>query len=288
MPAGMQAFIMNTRREAFSDRKVRQALSYAFDFEWTNANLFYSQYKRTRSYFENSELASSGIPQGEELAILMPFKDKLPAEVFTTEYIPPSTTAPSSIRNNLRTAVQLLKEAGWEVKNKVLTNTKTNQPMNFEILLVVKDFERVIQPFAKNLEILGVKADVRLIDTTQYVNRVQSQDFDMIVFTIGQSNSPGNEQRNFWQSDKANQPGSRNLMGVRDPVVDNLIEQLISAPDRESLIHRTRALDRVLLWGHYVIPNWHNPNLRIAYKNTLAKPSVNPKTGVDMDAWWFK
>ncbi|MCP5206639.1 MAG: ABC transporter substrate-binding protein [Hahellaceae bacterium] len=288
MPAGMQAFIMNTRKDVFADRKVRQALAYAFDFEWTNANLFYSQYKRTSSYFENSELASQGTPKGEELAILTPFKDKLPAEVFTTEYAPPSTTAPASIRKNLRTAVQLLKEAGWEVKNKVLTNSKTNQPMTFEILLVLKDFERVIQPFAKNLEILGIKADVRLIDTTQYINRVQNHDFDMIVYTIGQSNSPGNEQRHFWQSEIADKPGSRNLMGVRDPVVDNLIEQVISSPDREALINRTRALDRVLLWGHYVIPNWHNPNLRVAYKNTLAKPAVNPKTGVELDAWWFK
>lgn len=288
MPAGMQAFIMNTRRDMFKDRKVRQALAYAFDFEWTNTNLFYSQYKRTRSYFDNSELASTGIPSGDELALLEPFRKELPDEVFSEEYNPPSTATPNSIRGNLRTAVALLKAAGWEVKDKVLTNTTTNQTMSFEMLLVTKDFERVIQPFAKNLEKLGIKADIRLIDTTQYINRIQSFDFDMIVSGFGQSISPGNEQRSFWHSTNADAPGSRNLIGIRDPVVDQLIDSVIGAPDRESLLVRTRALDRVLLWGHYVIPNWHNPALRIAYKNTLAKPAVNPKTGLDLDTWWFK
>lgn len=287
-PAGMQAFVFNTRRELFKDSRVREALSYAFDFEWTNENLFNSQYKRSQSYFENSELASRGLPSDAELKILNPLKGQIPETVFTTPFEAPSTKEPNSIRKNLRTASKLLKEAGWVVENNKLVHAKTKKPFSFEFLLYQKDFERVVQPFIKNLEKLGIEVVIRVVDTTQYINRRRDFDFDVTVGGFGQSNSPGNEQREYWHSSKANAPGSRNLAGISSPAIDTLIELVISAPDRESLITRTRALDRVLLAGHYVIPNWFNPVERIAYSHKLAHPEVTPKSGVSIDTWWFK
>jgi len=287
-PTGLQAFVLNSRRSKFSDPRVREALAYAFDFEWTNKNLFNGQYSRADSYFENSELSSSGLPSGEELTILTRFKDKLPTQVFAQEYKAPSTAKPGSLRKNLRTAIALLKDAGWEIKDQKLTHSKTNEILEFEFLLYQKDFERIAQPLIKNLEKLGIKSVIRVVDTTQYVNRLREFDYDVIVAGFGQSNSPGNEQREYWHSSKATQPGSRNLAGISDPIIDELIELVISAPDRESLIQRTRALDRVLLSGHYVIPNWFNPVDRIAYNHKLARPKVSPKSGVSIDTWWMK
>ena len=286
-PAGLQAFIINSRRELFKDTKVRQALTYAFDFEWTNQNLFNGQYTRSNSYFENSELASQGLPEGKELEILSQFKNQLPAEVFTQAYRSPSTSKPSSLRKNLRKAIGLLKQANWHVENGKLTHSETGQVFSFEFLLFQKDFERVVQPFIKNLEKLGISASIRVVDTTQYINRRRSFDFDVMVGGFGQSNSPGNEQREYWHSSKADTQGSRNLAGIKDPVIDQLIELVISSPDRESLIIRTRALDRVLLHGHYVIPNWFNPVERIAYTKRLKRPEISPKSGVSIDTWWF-
>jgi microcin C transport system substrate-binding protein len=286
-PSGMQAFILNTRREQLASNKVREALSYAFDFEWTNKNLFYSQYNRTDSYFENSELASSGLPQGEELAILSRYKDKLPAEIFTEEFKVPSTEKPGSLRKNLRVAMKLLDEAGWSVKEGKRFNS-AGQRLDLEFLMFQKDFERVVQPFIKNLERLGITSKITVVDSTQYINRVRTFDFDIMVAGFPQSDSPGNEQREYWSSAKADVPGSRNYAGVADPIIDELVELVISAPNRESLIQRTRALDRVLLRGHYVVPNWYNPSDRIAYRNNLAYPDVTPKSGVFIDAWWSK
>jgi len=288
MPAGMQAFIINTRREIFKDPKVREALAYAFDFEWTNKNLFNGQYARNQSYFENSELASSGLPSPEELKILEPFKSKLPSSVFENAYSVPNTDAPNSLRKNLRTAIKMLKSAGWSVKNNQLTHTETGKVFEFEFLIASKDFERIVLPFIKNLQKLGIKASIRVVDTSQYINRRRAFDFDVMVSSIGQSNSPGNEQREYWHSSKANTPGSRNLSGIQNPVIDQIIDLVVAAPDRESLINRTRVLDRVLLSGHYVIPNWFNPIQRIAYTKRLTKPSVSPKSGVSIDTWWFK
>lgn len=286
-PSGMQAFVLNSRRPTLSNEKVRHALSFAFDFEWTNKNLFHSQYQRTSSYFENSELASSGLPKDEELEILSKYRDQLPPEVFDTEFTVPNTNKPGSLRKNLRAAMKLLDEAGFPVKDgkRVDTNGK---PIELEFLMFQKDFERVIQPFIKNLERLGIKSRISVVDTTQYINRLREFDFDVIVSGIPQSNSPGNEQREFWHSSKVDQPGSRNYAGINSIVVDELIELVISAPTRKSLVQRTRALDRVLLWGHYVIPNWFNPVDRVAYRNTLAHPEVTPKSGVFIDAWWSK
>lgn len=287
-PTGMQAFVINTRRSQFRDVRVRKALDYAFDFEWTNQNLFNGQYLRADNYFENSELAAEGLPGPQELEILEPFRKQLPERVFTEIYQAPSTEKPNSIRKNLRTAIKLLKEAGWQIKDGKLTELTTGQVMRFEFLLYQKDFERVVQPYIKNLEKLGIEAGIRVVDTTQYINRMRDFDFDIMVSGFGQSESPGNEQRDYWHSSRANQPGSRNLAGISDPVVDALVDMIISAPDRASLIHRTRALDRVLLAGHYVIPNWYNPYDRIAYHKKLARPEVTPKSGVAIDTWWIQ
>ena len=286
-PTGMQGFVFNTRRELFKDPRVRQALAYAFDFEWTNKNLFYGAYARTTSYFSNSELASRGLPSAEELELLEPYRGRIPEAVFTQTYTPPATDGSGNNRNNLRHGLRLLKQAGWVVKNGRLTNHKTGQPFEFELLLVSPSFERVALAFKKNLKRLGMEMRVRTVDAAQYQKRVEDFDFDMIVAVRGQSLSPGNEQRDFWSSAKADIPGSRNLAGIKDPVVDELIESIISAPDRESLIQRTRALDRVLLWGHYVIPHWHVRSFRLAYWDKFGRPAQPPKYDLGFDTWWI-
>ena len=288
-PTGMQGYVYNTRRPYFRDRKVREALAYAFDFEWTNKNLFYGAYTRTRSYFSNSELASSGLPGKEELELLQPFRGRVPEEVFTKEYRPPETDGSGNLRENLTRALQLLEEAGWKVDpaDRRLKNAQNGQPLEFEILLDNPMFERITLPFARNLERLGIKASVRTVDDAQYQNRVDKFDFDMTVTVFGQSLSPGNEQRDYWTSEKAEVVGSRNLAGVRDPAVDGLVAQVISAPDRPSLVYRTRALDRVLQWGFYVIPHWHVRAYRVAFWDRFARPAVSPKYALGfLDAWW--
>ncbi len=283
---GMQGFVFNTRRPIFKDPKVRAALAYAFDFEWTNENLFYGQYQRTESYFSNSELASSGLPSPAELKLLEPFRDQLPPEVFTKEYRAPSTED-TDLRHNLRIALQMLQDAGWEVQNGRLVNKQTGQPLAFEILLVQPAFERIVGPFVQNLKRLGIQATYRTIDTAQYQNRLDDFDFDMVVGSWGESESPGNEQRDFWGSRAADTPGSRNLAGIKSPVVDALIDKIIQAPTREDLVTATHALDRVLLWGHYVIPNWHITYDRVAYWNKFSRPKIDPKYGIDLFAWWI-
>jgi len=287
-PTGLQAFVINTRRPQFKDINVRKALDYAFDFEWTNQNLFNGQYRRANNYFENSELASEGMPTPAELKVLEPFKEQIPASIFTEPYVAPSTKKPSSLRKNLRTATKLLNEAGWRIIDGELRHDKHDKPMAFEFLLYQKDFERIVQPYIKNLNKLGIQASIRVVDTTQYINRMRDFDFDIMVSGFGQSNSPGNEQRDYWHSSRATQIGSRNLPGISDPAIDALVDLVISAPDRQSLINRTKALDRVLLAGHYVIPNWYNPFDRIAYSNRLARPAITPKSGVSIDTWWIK
>ena len=286
-PTGMQGFVFNTRRAPFDDIKVRQALAYAFDFEWTNKNLFYGQYTRSTSYFSNSELASSGQPSARELEILQPFRDQLPPELFTSSYMPPSSGVKGGMRTNLRRALAIFKQAGYEVRNKQLVNTASGAPLSFEILLVQPAFERVVLPFRSNLERLGAIVKVRTVDAAQYQKRMDGFDFDMVIGGFGQSLSPGNEQRDFWGSANAEVNGSRNLIGIKSKVVDALIEEIISAPDREELVQRTRALDRVLLWGHYVIPNWHIQSFRVAYWNKFSRPAVSPKYALGFDTWWF-
>ena len=287
LPTGMQGFVMNTRRPIFSDVKVREALGYAFDFEWTNKNLFFSQYTRTESYFSNSELASRGLPEGEELEVLEPFRDRVPQRVFNTPFKAPVTDGSGWTRENLHRAFELLDEAGWVVRDLKLVNKDSGVPMRFEILLVSPAFERIVLPFVRNLKRLGIDVSVRLVDQTQYINRLRSFDFDMVVFTWGQADSPGNEQRGFWSTAAANNASSRNFAGIQDPVVDELIEQVIVAPSRESLVARTRALDRVLLAGFYVIPNWHIRADRVLFWDKFARPAVPVKVGAMLGRWWF-
>ncbi len=287
LPTGMQAFIFNTRLPKFSDPRVRKALGYAFDFEWTNKQLFYSQYTRTESYFSNSELAATGMPEGEELEILSKFQDRLPPEVFDEPYRPPSTDGSGHARRNLRTALNLLADAGWTVEDLKLVNSETGEQMKFEILLVSQAFERIVLPFTRNLSRLGIDAKVRLVDQSQYINRIRAFDFDVIISGWGQSDSPGNEQRSFWGSYTADVPGSRNFAGIKDPVIDEIIELIIQAPDRESLIARTRVLDRVLRAGYYVIPNWHIRSDRILYWDKFSRPDTPTKSGAMPARWWF-
>ncbi|WP_027832120.1 extracellular solute-binding protein [Marinobacter sp. HL-58] len=287
-PAGMQAFAFNTRKDKFSDPAVRKALAYGFDFEWANKNLFYGQYTRTKSYFENSELASSGLPEGRELEILEQFRDDLPPEVFTDEYEPPSTDGKEGLRGNLRKAMEEFQAAGYEIRDGKMVNKENGEPLEFEMLLHQKTFERVVLPFRNNLRKLGIDMSVRLVDTNQYIQRVREFDFDVTVQGLGQSDSPGNEQREYWHSSAADAKGSRNYMGVKDPVIDELVEMVIQAPGREELVHRVRALDRVLLHQHYVIPNWYMPKDRVAYWSFLKRPDTVPKNGVDIDNWWIE
>ena len=286
LPSGMQGFALNLRRPLFQDPRVREALAYAFDFEWSNKNLFYGAYKRTRSYFDNSELAATGVPQGEELKLLEKFRGQIPDPVFTTEYNPPKYDGSGNIRDGLRAALKLLKEAGWTFKGERLVNDETGQLFEFEILLVQPEFERIVLPFKKNLERMGVDARVRTIDPAQYQKRMENFDFDMAVVAFGESLSPGNEQREYWGSKAADEPGSGNLMGIKNKVIDELVEDLIRAPDRPSLVAHTQALDRVLQYGYYVVPNYHIAAFRVAYWDKFRRPAVSPKYGVGMETWW--
>jgi microcin C transport system substrate-binding protein len=287
IPAGMQCFVMNQRRPLFTDRRVRLALAQAFDFEWTNEHLFYGMYERTGSYFENSELAAKGMPSPEVLEILEPHREHLWPEVYEKAYEPPSTDGPGGLRANLRKALTLLREAGWEVRDGVLTNKKTGAPFEFEILLYSTSFERVVLPFAGNLKKLGIEASVRLVDTSQYINRLREFDFDMIVNVFGQSLSPGNEQRWYWHSDAADMPGARNYCGIKNDAVDALVDLVISAPTREALVNRCKALDRALLWGHYVIPHWYSGVYNVAYWKKIEHPDNLPPYGLSLDTWWI-
>ncbi|WP_027359555.1 extracellular solute-binding protein [Desulforegula conservatrix] len=288
MPQGMQGFVFNTRRDFFSDRKVREALTQALDFEWSNKALFYGQYKRSSSYFSNSELASSGLPSEEELKLLSPFRDELPDDLFSKPFKLPVSGDRDKLRENLKKADKLLNEAGFIVKDMKRINKETDQPFRFEILIHQKNFERVCLPFKRNLERLGIKVSIRLVDTAQYINRVNSFDFDMIVGGIGQSLSPGNEQLEFWHSSAADSPGSRNMAGIKNPAVDSIVEKLITAKDRKTLITTCQALDRVLLWNYYMIPQWHLPAIRVAYVDKFERKEPLPKyNSVSIMNWWI-
>ncbi len=286
--AGMQGFAFNTRRPKFADKRVRQAFGLVFDFDWSNKNLFFGQYTRTNSFFERSELASSGLPTGQELAILNDVKDGIPPEVFTTVYKNPTHADRRAIRSNLRTARKLLNAAGWKAEKGILKNTKTGEVMNVEFLLVSPDFERVVLPYIKSLKRLGIQANVRTVDVSQYQNRLDSFDFDVIVNSWGQSLSPGNEQRGYWGSISANRKGSRNYIGIKDKAIDKLIDKIIFAKDRAGLVAATRALDRVLLWHHFVVPQWHSKGIRSARWDRFGLPKTQPDYNIGFpDTWWF-
>jgi microcin C transport system substrate-binding protein len=285
----MQAFVLNLRRPQFQDRRVRQALNLAFNFEWANKNLFYGQYERVGSYFQDSELAApEALPTGRELEILNEVKDQVPPEVFTEVHKNPVNKDQSDLRQNLRKAVMLLKEAGCDVKKGVLTNAKTGQQMKIEFLLVSPLFERIVQPYLANLEKLGINGSIRLVDSAQYTRRHNVFDYDVIVTTFAQSDSPGNEQRDFWGSEAAGREGSMNLIGIKNPAIDKLVNHIIFAKDREELVAATRALDRVLQWEDFVVPQWYSPDVRIAYWARYGQPKTLPGlTPGFLQVWWY-
>lgn len=277
--AGLQGFLFNTRRPLFNNRQVRQAIGLAFDFEWANKALFFEQYTRNNSYFSNSLLAATGLPGEDELKLLKPLQKKypneMPPEVFTAPLTPPTTTPPNSLRGNLKQAQQLLAEQGWQVKDGVLT-AKDGSKFEFEIMLAEPTFERVMAPFVKNLAMLGIKATYRTSDAALYEKRIKSFDFDMIIHSVGQSQSPGNEQRDNWASSSATRQGSGNLAGVQSPVVDSLVDSLIYAQSQDELTAACKALDRVLWYGYYVVPNWYLAYHRVAFVSTLKRPEQLP------------
>jgi microcin C transport system substrate-binding protein len=286
LPTGMQGFGMNTRRPIFKDVRVRHALALAFDFEWANANLFYGNYTRTNSYFSNSELASSGIPQGAELALLEKYRSQLPPDLFTRPFELPVTDGSGNNREQLRAALALLEQAGWKVRDRKLVDASGN-PFSFEILLDQPAFERVALPYVQWLSRLGIDARVRTVDPAQFQRLVDAYDYDMIVITLGESESPGNEQSGYWTCDSARQEGGDNLMGVCSPVIDDLVHQVLTSPNHEQLVAATRALDRALLAGWYVVPQWHLQSVRVAYWNIFGRPDKPVRTGLAFDSWWI-
>jgi len=267
-------------------------LAYVYDFEWSNKQFAYGDYVRTNSFFENSELAAHALPDEGELALLEEYRGKIPDEVFTTTYKAPVTDGSGNVRKNLRIAAKMLDAAGYDhvddngIRYKAMPNGDIER-LSFEILHYAPTYERWVLPFIKNLKRIGVQANFRLVDSAQFQNRMNDFDFDMVIGSIGQSGSPGNEQREYWGAEKADVKGSRNYIGIKDPVVDDLISKIIHATSREDLIMKTRVLDRVLLWNHYVIPMWHYPKWRIAYWNNLKRPDT--LSGIDpliSQTWW--
>ncbi len=286
-PPQMQAFILNQRRKQMQDPRVRRALNLAFDFEWANKNLFYDQYARVQNFFGEADLKSQGLPAGKELALLDELRKDLPPEVFTTEYKQPLNKTPEDHRRNMSEAVKLLTEAGWTPKNGVMTNAK-GETLTLELLTYDSSFERVYQPYVGTLKKLGINASIRIVDIPQYQRRTDDFDYDIIGATLAQSSSPGNEQREYWGSAAADIKGSRNLLGLKNPVFDKLIDKVIFATDREELAAATRALDRVLLWNQAVVPQWFSPYDRIAYWDKFARPAKLPSRspGFPLVWWW--
>jgi len=285
----MQGFAMNLRRDKFRDPRVRRALNFAFDFEEMNKQIFFGQYKRIGSYFEGTDLASSGLPQGRELEILDKVRAEVPPEVFTTAFVNPVGGSPEAVRGNLREGLRLLKEAGYEVRDRKLVDSRSGAPFTIELLGADPSFERVMLFFKPSLERLGIDVGVRTIDPAQYENRLRTWDFDIVVSSWGQSLSPGNEQREYWGSQAADMAGSRNIVGIRNPAIDKLIERLIYATDRDDLLAATRALDRVLLWNHYVVPQWTYNKSRTARWDRFGRPAELPKYGQSAfpAIWWY-
>ena len=287
--AGMQGFVFNTRRELFKDKRVRRAMTLAFDFNWSNSMLFYNQYTRCNSYFSNSELASTGLPQGKELALLNRYRKDLSGDVFNKVWTPPSSKNKGDLRKNFITAAALLKEAGWFIKEGVLQNKKGKR-FEFDVLLAQKGFERILAPFAYNLRKLGIILHYRTVDVSLYIRRSRTFDFDLMVSSYPQSQSPGNELYNLWHSSSAEQEGSRNLMGINNKVIDKLIEHVVFAKNRDELIIAARALDRVMLHEEYLIPNWYIAVHRLAYWDKFAYPKKLPlyfsAENWVLSTWW--
>ena len=284
-PVGMNGLVLNTRKEIFNNRKVRLALSYAYDHEWINKTIYQNAYVRTDSYFDNSPLASSGLPSEQELELLNPWKDQLPKEIFTENFVPPSTDGSGNDRTNLLKAKNILEQEGWIIENGKLT--KNGKEFTFEFLIVSPSDEKIALAYQSNLKKLGITMEVRTVDSSQYQARLLNYDFDMIKRYWGVSLSPGNEQQFYWGSEVGKKDGSRNYAGIDSPVVDALIKNLINATDREELTTAIHALDRVLLWGHYVVPLYHSNKDRIAYWNFFEYPDKIPLYGIVIESWWL-
>lgn len=312
-PQGMQGFVFNLRREKFTDIRVREAISRAFNFEWASKNLFYNQYKRTASYFQNSVLASSGKPSPEELAFLEPLKDGIPSKALTDEYKPFVHDGNKGTRKQLREARKLLEQAGWTIRSETVNDkncgfvcswmiklglqsqkktnvlrNKAGETLDIEFLIISPAFQRVLSGYVANLNQLGIKTSIRLVDSPQYQKRLETFDYDMIISTFGQSESPGNEQRFYWGSASADKPGSRNYIGIKNKAIDALIDKIIFAKNRDELVTVTKALDRVLLFNHFVVPNWYSASERIAYWNRFSQPETKPTRSIGyVQTWWY-
>jgi microcin C transport system substrate-binding protein len=285
----MQAFAFNIRRDKFKDARVRRAFNFSFDFEEMNRTIFFGQYKRISSYFEGTELASSGIPEGKELAILQSVKDKVPADLFSKPYTNPVGGSQQADRNNMREALSAFREAGYEIKDTKLVHAKTGEPYSVEFLAEDPSTERFVLFYKPSLQRMGMTVNVRVVDSAQYENRLRQWDYDIIVASWGESLSPGNEQRDFWSSQAADMPGSRNLIGIKNPAVDALIDRVIFAKNRDDLVAATKALDRVLLWNFYVVPQWTYGKQRSARWDRFGRPATLPKYGLSAfpTIWWW-
>jgi microcin C transport system substrate-binding protein len=287
----MQAFAFNIRRDKFKDTRVRLAMNYAFDFEEMNKQIFFGQYKRIASFFEGTELASSGLPAGKELEILETVRDKVPPEVFTKPYANPVGGTPENVRANFRESLRLLKEVGYEVRNQKLIDVKTGEPFTVEFLVAAGDpnGERFVSFYKPSLERIGMTVTIRAVDDAQFINRERNREFDVMTNVWGQSLSPGNEQRGNWGSQAADQVGSENLVGIKNPAVDALIERVIFAKDRAELVAATKAMDRVLLWNHYVVPQWTYGFQRTARWDRLGRPEKLPEYAASAfpTIWWW-
>jgi microcin C transport system substrate-binding protein len=310
----MQAFVFNQRRKQFQDPRVRKAFNLAFNFEEANKKLFYDLYVRVGSYFDNSELAAKGLPQGRELEILNELRDEVPPEVFTTEWKNPVNRTPEDFRNHMREASKLLAEAGWTLqevnaaeeekcgffcsilrtvglssakKENVLRNAE-GDVLTAEVLIDSPEFERIVVPYVQDLQKLGIKASVRVVDSAQYKRRTDAHDYDIIIDNFAQSESPGNEQRDFWGSAAADKDGSNNTAGIKNPAIDKLIDKVVFAKDREELLAATHALDRVLLWNYYVVPQWHTPFDRLSMWDMFRRPDKLPSRNTSfLRVWWY-
>jgi microcin C transport system substrate-binding protein len=273
-PSGVQAFFFNMRRDRFNDRRVRKALAHAFDFEWTNRQLFYNLYRRTNSMFENSPLAAHDPPGAAELALLEPLRGKVPDEVFgAAPFRAPVTDGTGNMRANLTTARKLLIEAGWKVRNGRLVNAK-GEPFTIEFLLSESTFQRIVNPYIRHLRRLGVDAGIRIVDSANFLNRRRQYDFDVVMNRFVQSMTPGAEQRGYFGSESADIPAALNYAGIKDPAVDGLIDKVVAAGDREALVAAVRALDRVLMWNYYVLPHWFKGAHNVAYWNKFDRPAT--------------
>ncbi len=289
IPQGMQAFLFNTRKPQFADARVREAIDMTLDFAWLNRTIFYDAYKRNTSYFQATPFAATGVPEGAELALLEPFKAELPPRLFSEPFTLPQTDGSGNIRDNLLKAQKLLEEAGWVVKDGKRVNAKTGERLSIEFLLRQPTMERVIGPMRKNLDRLGIESSIRMVDDAQYQKRTDNFDFDVVSIWINRGVFfPGNEQNLLWNSSQAEVKGSNNLAGLKSPAVDAVLKQLVSAKDLPALTAAGRALDRILLWEHLIIPNWHSNSFRIAYWDKFGQPAISPKYNIGFTTWWIK